>query len=886
MSPPHPSPSAGDFPWSGSTFHPAQYLEHEPANDPLPRFHLSAPPAHSGRANGGAAPDGAGHARPADERPLPPSPFSLPPPPIPRIRSRKLTVKERPRRFSSHPHPAPSSTSRSKSLLEKTGRRFSSGLAPLRSPGRPKRFSLGRTTRDYGVIEESEEVQVWDARRQKPAIPPRITPKSDEENAFDDVVGYDLTTFEGPASLGQDDRRKAATAGDVEPGQQQAHDALAAEFYQLEADDTFQHGLGGGMAVAQLRLEPSGKTADGWRADGPGDPLRGMDVSDVGRMEAKKLNAMVVINADPPVDMTSFDVDHPDHHTAGFRPDQTKNSYYFPPDPEKPNWKPYCMRWPYLTSVILLSVVMAGAQEYLYQVGVRRQARGDGLLKFVWAQDVPTGEFFCWKYLPTMVAVTYGIAWQVVDFDVKRLEPYYQLSRPEGATAAESLNLDYVTCWVGLVPFMAARHRQWAVLCSSLVHLLSALVPVLQNASVIVVPGVRERLQHPDQAKCVVMHPVWSRLLSGALLLLALLGCLMLYQLRRTSGLLSDPKGIAGVAAMANKSFILMDFKDLDTARPAAIHDRLKHRRYNLHKSSLWQGEYLTSGDARRTERQTTNPHPVTLRLVFGVPYIAFLAAMMGAVPMVMFIPALNQAVQHVPWLLTALASLVKVLWMGLDGSVRVMEPFYLLSRRRAPSRTLTLDYRGHTPGWRSLQAFVAGHWLVGLVGLGALLTEVLTVTASSLSGRAGVHAVRSPHPGPAGASDASDSETTFTSVWVSLGLTQAILGWLLISACLVYVRRRHPFLPREPGSIASVLAFVHQSKMLVDFVDTERFTHRQMTAHLRRIGKTYGLGWFKGRDGLDHCGIDEEPLVTEYKHGLSHHHAVKPWSKTWDRYD
>lgn len=540
------------------------------------------------------------------------------------------------------------------------------------------------------------------------------------------------------------------------------------------------------------------------------------------------------------------------------------------------------MRWPYITTLILLSLIMAGIQEFLYQLSAHRKHHDDALIKFKQAKELSTWKFFCWKYLPTIIMVTHGVLWQIVDFEVKRLEPYYQLSRPEGALAAESLNRDYLTCWTILAPFKALRYRQWAVVYSSITYLIaSPLVPVLQSGSVIVTPDQNNR--EPDKFKYVQMHPVWSRLLSVALILVAIFGSLVLLQLRRKSGLLSDPKGIAGVAAMANKSFILMDFKDLDTAREEEIHDRLKHRRYNLHKSSLWQGEYIKDQDFEL--KKPKNPHPLMLRLIAGIPYITFMILFMGFIPLLMFDLRVNNVGERVPWLLTALASVVKVIWGTLDGDVRMMEPFYILSRRNAKSDTLTLNYTGTIPGWLPIKALFSRHYLVALVGLGAIMTEILTVTVNSLSVRGDIFFQKRGNSGT-GSANRSNSEETFKSVWVSLAVSQGILTWLCFSACLVYLRRRHPFLPREPGTIASVMAFIHQSKMLIDFVDTERLNSRQMTQHLRRKGKKYGLGWFTGRDGQDHCGIDEEPLKSSYVHGKSLRQATNPWDRNWDRYD
>jgi hypothetical protein len=119
--------------------------------------------------------------------------------------------------------------------------------------------------------------------------------------------------------------------------------------------------------------------------------------------------------------------------------------------------------------------------------------------------------------------------------------------------------------------------------------------------------------------------------------------------------------------------------------------------------------------------------------------------------------------------------------------------------------------------------------------------------------------------------------------------LSIAILSFSIIAAALVYARRRHPFLPREPSTIAAVLAFIYASNMLDDFIDTERYTNKQMEAMLKskldanRRPKRYGLGWFRGRDGIYHCAIDEEPMRSKYVHGKPYSLAREPWAGSSD---
>jgi len=66
---------------------------------------------------------------------------------------------------------------------------------------------------------------------------------------------------------------------------------------------------------------------------------------------------------------------------------------------------------------------------------------------------------FLTRYLPTVIIVLYGLSWNWIDLDVKRLEPWYQISRSEGAKGKDSLLLQYPAEFLPLVPFRAAKRR-------------------------------------------------------------------------------------------------------------------------------------------------------------------------------------------------------------------------------------------------------------------------------------------------------------------------------------------------------------------------------------------------------------------------------------------
>lgn len=148
---------------------------------------------------------------------------------------------------------------------------------------------------------------------------------------------------------------------------------------------------------------------------------------------------------------------------------QDTQSYYFPSDPDIPNWKPFSMRPPYILMLASIALGLAGFQEYLYQTSMRtqRETPQSGLLAFNSVEDVSTWWFFVWKYLPTMITIVYAVLFSIMDFDIRRLEPYYQLSQPQGARASASLSLDHMTMFQYFVPFKAAQLGQWTVCVST-----------------------------------------------------------------------------------------------------------------------------------------------------------------------------------------------------------------------------------------------------------------------------------------------------------------------------------------------------------------------------------------------------------------------------------
>lgn len=708
-------------------------------------------------------------------------------------------------------------------------------------------------------------------------------------------MGYDLSGFDGTPMKKFDAQNKSANATvrtEHVPDMDEA--GYAAEFERLEAQ------LGSGMSSVvekPFTYEPSAalqaKSPSHKRGPSTSDPLSAQAAE--AQKEAEKTGDIVAV-ADIPVDISDFhagsDFDTRSIMTAdtSLTKKEAVTSYFFPDDPEQPSWRPFSMGFPWLAMLIFIALALAGLQEFLCQMSLKIVAEDDedGLITFTKPGDLTVTKFFTWKYASIMTFVFYGILWQMTDFEVKRLEPYYQLSKKTGATAGESLNMDYLTFMSWLVPLRALRHRQYAVIFSSVSTLVaSSLVPVLQSASIITYPPKKER--HDDQVKSVRVDPPWSRAVSGCLVFVAISGAALMYAMRRKSGLQSDPKGIAGIAAMATGSHILADFRGLDTAPLNKIHKQLRHRRYILHKSSLWQGEFIRNSPEKIHEHGT-DPRPLMLRKRSGFPFIFFMIAVTASIPIFMFYDGAADVTVTVPFLMTALATIIRILWNTLNCDVRMLQPFWILAHRHAPAKTLTLDYAGTNPLLLPFAALFNGHYLVALVAFGSILAEVLTVCVSSISvdGKKFIPGHGAKDENKKGDISRHDTEQTFRSFWSSFVLTMSILLYLITIALITYTKRSKKFMPRQIGTMASVLAFIHQSKMLLRFIGTEKFDSVKMTKHLEKSGKTFALGWVGGRDGDDHLAIDEEEVLAEYRYGVD-------WTKTrilghqvggWEHYE
>lgn len=119
------------------------------------------------------------------------------------------------------------------------------------------------------------------------------------------------------------------------------------------------------------------------------------------------------------------------------------------------NWQPKSIRAPFLVFFICLCILFVISIEILL-----RTSKANGALKFGDVNgNLSLGSRFLFDYFPILVSVIFGLLWAISDHDFRRMEPYFQLSKLGGATAEDSLLLDYSYTLVLCLPYQGLKRR-------------------------------------------------------------------------------------------------------------------------------------------------------------------------------------------------------------------------------------------------------------------------------------------------------------------------------------------------------------------------------------------------------------------------------------------
>ena len=148
------------------------------------------------------------------------------------------------------------------------------------------------------------------------------------------------------------------------------------------------------------------------------------------------------------------------------------------------SWLPFTLRATYLALLVCISLLLLGIIELLRQITHHNQ----GVFFVEDTSQIPSALFFAYNYIPAISAVVYSTLWILIDLDVKRLEPYFQISKRAGVPMSV-LFIDYAFEQMFFVPFNAIKRKHWVVALVSINTLLtSTILPALLNGLFSITP--------------------------------------------------------------------------------------------------------------------------------------------------------------------------------------------------------------------------------------------------------------------------------------------------------------------------------------------------------------------------------------------------------------
>lgn len=496
--------------------------------------------------------------------------------------------------------------------------------------------------------------------------------------------------------------------------------------------------------------------------------------------------------------------------------------------------------------------------------------------------SVSNGLYFCYKYLPTLLAVVLAALWANVDRNVRTLESYDQLAKPDGALAEDSLLLDYNLVFILKVLYQALKKGHHLVLLSFVVFSFAGIVAlILQSAlfDVDIVPA-----DGTLWTAKVGTNMVYARALqavNGVVIVLVIVLAALLHR-RRNTRLYADPDCVAALAAIVG-STLRKDLANLDLADERTILNTISRRRYHLHHSIKNDGKVIyqldrlgnqdngVGGDLKLRASPDELPEfnkPLKVRSSLD----AWLSSVVTSVLVVLFgIEAFSPkasvkfvfSYRIVP---VAIGVVVKELWKLMDRDLRNNEPYHHLARhplaqrqnfsslRRvlrsprsinagmklntAPARTTVfLDYG--SKGFFSTPFYAAWnrHFTMCTAADIAWLLEIFIVTMGSL-GTLPCYRDRPCQPG-------RPIDSRPTAIHISVGLSFAILTTVAFWMMFVLLPRIgvKSVLPRNPDTIASILCWLYSSRLVGTLQPMSVLNDSQRRAFQKSLRITkYGL--------------------------------------------
>jgi Protein of unknown function (DUF3433) len=360
-------------------------------------------------------------------------------------------------------------------------------------------------------------------------------------------------------------------------------------------------------------------------------------------------------------------------------------------------------------------------------------------------------------YLATFVAVVIKVTWTIVFSSTKLMEPFFQLSRPEGASAKDSLLADYLSSNLSWDSVRNLFDGHWVMLLTSSAYITTGLLPSLASGAMTVKATAYcgKNNTSPCNLVWILKVPVVRAVQALLSLAAALVIVLIILRRPRRSGVFSNPSSIASMAALFSHRGVLRDIRRIDPhATEDQIAEALSGNHYMMgsfesspgrHRYGLMKTTGALTADRSQMSTDAAPPsHSIFSRFwKEALPDILFLLCILGLFSVVLayYLDSANDAFnrffnseQFAPrFLLTLSATLIDNHWKRIEREVRIMTPYRRLRRRDAMANKTILVSMDGTPISSFPLAVSRGDVFHALVAFMAIMSDILIIAIAGV---------------------------------------------------------------------------------------------------------------------------------------------------------
>ncbi|KAL8897997.1 MAG: hypothetical protein Q9192_002301 [Flavoplaca navasiana] len=563
------------------------------------------------------------------------------------------------------------------------------------------------------------------------------------------------------------------------------------------------------------------------------------------------------------------------------------------------NYLPKVLRLPSMLALLICCLLMIIAIVFSNVWSSQHQG--------LWQYDhVGTIRYFIFQYLPQLLAIVIIFWLFVVQNALHRIIPFLMMHSEERTFTSHILQSAALFPSDYMIPDLwCFRHGEVTFgLCLNVFRLCTFIVPLhscLYQTQYFTMDG-------ESIWRWTAVEPIGWTLLALYILLFLALVLLMLKLRREPSGLRWDPRSLADILSLFQRSNILSDFygsetrENMDLASPKKYTLRywipgkrsseifhgveesqttlrgFRHNRESKEKSAhspldLESQRPLKTSTLDSLQKDVHNPRiryrwlPWFLRDTFVVAWIVIAIVLMLAFVIVSFVnnatrrgfePKLtsmktSQGFSPADFLYSFVPSVVGMIlflvWQPIDMYFRALQPFANLGHTQgsAADDSLLLDYTACLPLEVTIKAALAGHYKLAWISFIGLLSAAIPI----LSG--GVFTAQYFIP------------TQEVRVAADMSGYYALVVFVCVyslSFLIIWPRQKRR-LPHDLRTLGQILSFVYESRLLNDAVFWQPRSRIDLVTRLLgtltgdRGSSRYAFGVYMGRDGREHLGID-----------------------------